>query len=62
MQLKNIGYCEPQTLAFIDPYTGEQTPIKLKIYPKNSKIGKTAEHNMRLQTLELMKDENNIDS
>ena len=62
MQLSQIGYCEPQTLSFIDPYTTEQTPIKLKIYPKNSKIGKNAEHNMRLESLELMKDENNIDT
>ena len=61
MQLNKIGYCEPKELIFIDPYTNEETPIKLKIYPKNSKIGKQAEHQMRLSTLELLQDENNID-
>lgn len=61
MQLSKIGYSEPKKMIFIDPYTNEETPIKLKIYPKNSKIGKQAEHQMRLQTLELLQDENNID-
>ena len=61
MQLSKIGYCEPKELNFIDPYTNEETPIKLKIYPKNSKIGKQAEHQMRLSTLELLQDDNNID-
>ncbi len=61
MKLSMLGYCEPKELNFIDPYTGEPTPIKLKIYPKNSKIGKQAEHQMRLEMLELLQDEKNID-
>ena len=61
MQLSKIGYSEPKTLNFLDPYTNTLTEIKLKIYPKNSKIGKQAEHQMRLSTLELLQDENNID-
>ena len=61
MQLNKIGYAEPKEMIFIDPYTNEETPFKLKIYPKNSKIGKQAEHQMRLSTLELLQDENNID-
>ena len=61
MQLNKIGYAEPKEMIFTDPYTNEETPIKLKIYPKNSKIGKQAEHQMRLSTLELLQDDNNID-
>ena len=61
MQLSKIGYAESKELNFIDPYTNEDTGIKLKIYPKNSRIGKQAEHQMRLRTLELLQDENNID-
>lgn len=61
MQLSKIGYCEPKEMIFNDPYTNKVTEIKLKIYPKNSKIGKQSEHQMRLSTLELLQDENNID-
>ena len=61
MRLSEIGYAKPKEMIFTDPYTNEPTPIKLKIYPKNSKIGKQAEHQMRLEMLELLQDENNID-
>lgn len=61
MRLSMIGYAEPKEMIFNDPYTGEATEIKLKIYPKNSKIGKQAEHQMRLEMLELLQDEKNID-
>ena len=46
MQLSKIGYAQPKEMIFTDPYTNEATEIKLKIYPKNSKIGKQAEHQM----------------
>ena len=61
MRLSMLGYVEPKEMIFNDPYTNEPTPIKLKIYPKNSKIGKQAEHQMRLEMLELLQDEKNID-
>lgn len=61
MQLSKLFEVQTQKLSLKHFFTGEDTPIEFEIYPKNSRIGKKAEHEMRMQTLSLLQDENNID-
>lgn len=61
MQLSKLFEVQTQKLPLKHFFTGEDTPIEFEIYPKNSRVGKKAEHQMRLKMLELLQDENNID-
>ena len=60
MQLSKIGQIESKKFDFIDPYTNEKTGITATIYPKNSKHGANAEHQMRFKIATLIADEQNI--
>lgn len=60
MKLSQIGKIEAKKFDFIDPYTNQPTGITVTLYPMNSKQGATAEHNMRVKIVDLIKDENNM--
>jgi len=55
-QLSTIRNPLPATFTFQNPFTNENTDIKITMYSENSREGKSARHEMTMKIIELQKD------